>query len=134
MNQRASHEEVLESTAETEEGMRPQWVPVNVHETPAALVVMAAMPAVVPEDVTVELVDGSLRFWARVRSSGPREYLMHEWEYGGYERSIDLPEGFGGGIEATLANGQLAVRVLRGEQAGPLKVQPAPAGAPNPTS
>ena len=29
--------------------------------------------------------------------------------------NIDLPAGFGGGVEATLTNGQLAIRVLRGE-------------------
>jgi HSP20 family molecular chaperone IbpA len=43
---------------------------------------------------------------------------VHEWEYGGYERELDLPEGFGAGLEATLANGQLAVRVLRGAPTG----------------
>ena len=32
----------------------------------------------------------------------------------GYERQLDLPAGYGGGIEATLHNGQLAIRVLRG--------------------
>jgi HSP20 family molecular chaperone IbpA len=110
-----------------------QWVPVNVHETPAALVVMAPMPAVSHDDVTIEVVDGSLRFWAKVRSAGPREYLVHEWDYGGFERSVDLPEGFGGGLEATLANGQLAIRVLRGEQSGPLSIQPVPvvSGSPD---
>ena len=72
------------------------------------------MPAVMPGDVTVELRPGSLRFYAHVRSSGTREYLLREWEYGGYERELSLPAGFGGGVEATLTNGQLAVRVLRG--------------------
>ena len=66
-------------------------------------------------DVTVELRPGTLRFWAHLRTSGPREYLLREWEYGGYEREVDLPAGYGGGLEASLANGQLAVRVLRGE-------------------
>ena len=73
------------------------------------------MPAVTADDVTIELRPGCLRFWAHVRSAGPREYLVHEWEYGGYERELDLPDGFGGGVEASLANGQLAIRVLRGE-------------------
>ena len=104
--------------------MRPQSVPVNVYATPAALVVVAPMPAVTTTDVTVELRPGTLRFWARLRSAGPRDYLMHEWEYGCYERQIDLPAGFGSGLEASLANGQLAIRVLRGEYAEPLTIQP----------
>ena len=58
-----------------------------------------------------------MRFWARVRSAGPREYLLHEWEYGGYERQLDLPAGYGGGVEASLHNGQLVVRVPAGRWA-----------------
>jgi HSP20 family molecular chaperone IbpA len=119
-----TRDEVAAATASTEATMRPQSVPVNVYETPAALVVLAPVPAVTAKDVTVEVRPGTLRFWARLRSAGPREYLLHEWEYGCYERQIDLPAGFGGGLEATLANGQLAVRVLRGDYTQDLTIQP----------
>jgi HSP20 family molecular chaperone IbpA len=64
-----------------------------------------------------------VRFWAQLRSAGPREYLVHEWHYGGYERDVELPAGFGGGVEATLTNGQLAIRILRGEPCT-LTIQP----------
>ena len=120
-----SHEDVTRATAETEAEMRPQPVPVNVYETSAALVVVAAVPAVSAKDVTVELRPGNLRFWAHLRSAAPREYLTHEWEYGGYEREIELPPGYGSGVEASMANGQLAIRVLRGEPAGLLSIHPA---------
>jgi HSP20 family protein len=112
------HQQIVDSTAETEATMRPQQVPVNMYETTEAVVVVAPLPAVQPADVTVEIRDGCLRFWAHVRSAGQREYLLHEWEYGGYEREIELPAGFGAGVEATLANGQLAIRVLKGEPSG----------------
>lgn len=112
-----SHQEVVDATAATELDMRPQKVPVNMYEASGAMVIVAPMPAVTPGDVTVELRPRSLRFYAHVRSSGTREYVLHEWEYGGYERELELPEGFGGGVEATLTNGQLAVRVLRGTNA-----------------
>jgi HSP20 family molecular chaperone IbpA len=104
--------------------MRPQRVPVNVYETPAALVILAPLPAVTPGDVTIELKPGSLRFWAHLRSAGPRVMLVQEWDYGGYEREVDVPEGFGAGVEAALANGQLAIRVLRGDPVESLRVQP----------
>ncbi len=119
-----SHEEVTRATAEAEAEMRPQPVPVNMYETPAALVVVAPLPAVTANDVTVELRPGSLRFWAHLRSAGPRQYLVHEWEYGGYEREMELPPGYGGGVEASLANGQIAIRVLRGEATGLVTIQP----------
>ena len=123
--ERPSHQEVVDATAATEETMRPQHVPVNVYEAPEALVVLAPLPAVTPSDVTIELDQGRLRFWAHLRSSGPREYLVNEWQYGGYEREIDVPDGYGGAIEASLANGQLAIRVLKGEPSGKLTAQPA---------
>ena len=110
-----SHQQIVDATAATEATMRPQAVPVNMYEASEALVIVAPLPAVQPTDVTVELREGSLRFWSHLRSSGPREYLLHEWEYGGYEREIELPAGYGSAVEATMANGQLAIRVKRGE-------------------
>src|SRR5690349_2484472 len=114
----ATNAHVAEATATTEAEMRPQSVPVNVYEAKEALVLVAPMPAVTCEDVSVELRPGpppTMRFWAHVRSAAPRDYLLHEWEYGGYERELELPAGYGGGIEATVKNGQLVVRVLRGD-------------------
>jgi HSP20 family molecular chaperone IbpA len=119
-----SHQTVVEATAAAERTMRSQRVPVNVYETPAALVVVSPLPAVTAEDVTIELRPGALRFWAHLRSAGPREYLVKEWEYGGFEREVDVPEGYGGGLEASLANGQLAIRILRGRTADLVSIQP----------
>lgn len=98
--------------------MYPQPVPVNMYEATGALVVVAPLPAVTADDVRIEVKPGdptTLRFWAHVRSSGLRTFLLNEWEYGGYERELELPAGFGSGVEATLKNGQLAIRVLRGD-------------------
>ena len=118
---------VAEATATTEAEMRPQAVPVNAYEATGAFVVVAPLPAVTAADVAVEVRPGepaTLRFWSHVRSAGPRDYLLHEWEYGGYERQLDLPEGYGAGVEATLHNGQLVVRVLRGDCTGALSITP----------
>lgn len=113
--ERTKHSDVVAATQAVGETMVPQQVPVNVFEASEALVVVAPLPAVTASDVTIELRPGQLRFWAQLRSAPPREYLVHEWHYGGYEREVDVPAGYGGGLEATLTNGQLAVRVLRGE-------------------
>jgi HSP20 family molecular chaperone IbpA len=124
MPSQPSQQVVAEATAATERTMRSQSVPVNVYETTGALVVVSPLPAVKAEDVTIELRPGTLRFWARLRSAPPREYLTHEWEYGGYEREVEVPEGYGGGVEASLANGQLAIRVLRGTTSELVSVKP----------
>lgn len=123
-NEQTRRDEVVESTAATERTMQPQSVPVNVYESAGALVVVAPFPAVTAQDVTIELQPGHLRFWARLRSAGPREYLVHEWEYGGYEREVDVPAGYGGAVEASVTNGQLVVRVMRGETTDVITVKP----------
>ncbi|MGH9112043.1 MAG: Hsp20/alpha crystallin family protein [Acidimicrobiales bacterium] len=118
-------ERVALATESAERLMRPQQVPVNIYEATDALVVVAPLPAVRPDDVTVDLTPGRLRFTARLRTAAPKDYLVHEWDYGGYERELDLPDGFGGGVHASLANGQLAVRVLRGDATGRTSITPA---------
>jgi HSP20 family molecular chaperone IbpA len=123
--QNPTHQQVTAATAAAEATMTPQSVPVNVYETPGALVILAPLPAVTADDVSVELRDGRLRFWAHLRSAAPREYLVREWEYGGYEREIDVPAGYGSGLEASLSNGQLVIRVLRGEPQAHLDAKPA---------
>ena len=104
--------------------MRTQTVPVNVFEASDAVVIVAPLPAVTADDVTIELRNNTLRFWAHLRSAAPRNYLVREGEYGGYERELDLPDGYGGSVEASLGNGQLAIRVLRGAAAAMLSVKP----------
>jgi HSP20 family protein len=121
---RPSHQEVIDSTAEAASTAPPQRVPVNMYEAPGALVIIAPMPAVTPGDVTVELRLGLVCFSAALRSSGPREYLINEWDYGNYEREIELPPGYGSGLEATLTNGQLVVRVLKGDPVDRLSIKP----------
>lgn len=113
-------------TAAVEDATPPQPVPVNVYETTEALVVVAPLPAVMPDDVEVTLAGRQLTIRAALRSAAPKQYLISEWSYGPYERTIEIPDGFGSAAEATLANGQLALRVLRGDPAGdePLVVVP----------
>jgi HSP20 family molecular chaperone IbpA len=115
---------VAQATQTAEESMRPQTVPVNVYETQGAVVVIAPLPAVQAEDVAIDLQSGRLRITAALRSAPPRTYLVHEWEYGGYDREVEVPEGYGAGVEASLANGQLAIRVLKGEPTGRVTISP----------
>jgi HSP20 family molecular chaperone IbpA len=121
---RPSPDEVRAATAETARVMTPQNVPVNAYQTPGAFVIVAPFPAVTEKDVCVELTSGEVRFWAELRSAGPREYAIHEWEYGGYERTVETPAGFGAGVEATLTNGQLVVRVLSGSFSADQRIHP----------
>lgn len=88
-------------------------VPVNVWETSGALMVVAALPAVMPDDIEITLDQERLTIRADRRTEAPKDYTIHEWDYGPYERTLDLPGGFAGAVVASLGNGQLAIRIGR---------------------
>src|ERR671911_1393374 len=91
--------EVVAATDVAEQEMRPQTVPVNVYETDAALVIVAPLPAVQPEDVMIDVTPGQVRITAALRSAAPRDYIVHEWFYGGVGGGggSPPPRGAGGG-------------------------------------
>jgi HSP20 family molecular chaperone IbpA len=95
----------------------PQRVPVNLWTTDEAAVLVAPLPGVAATDVVVAVDAGTVRITADLRTPAPKDYLLHEWHYGPYERTVELPEGYDGEAEATFANGQLALRVHRGAAA-----------------
>jgi HSP20 family protein len=90
-----------------------QWVPVNVWKTDHALVVVAAMPGVADEDVTVNLSDGVLTLEADLRTAAPKEYLVQEWFYGSYRRDLEVGPDYGEPVTVSLGNGLLAVSIGR---------------------
>ena len=93
-----------------------QSFPINMYETDGALVVVAALPGVMLDDVNVEIDGRTMRITAGERSAAQkRDYLVHEWNYGPYQRDVDLPGDFAGKVEASFGNGQLAVRIVKGD-------------------
>jgi HSP20 family molecular chaperone IbpA len=123
-SERPNHAEVVEATEAAAAAMTLQRVPINAYTTSEAFIIVAPLPAVRASDVHVDLGPDTVRFVAGLRSAGPRDYLINEWDYGGYEREVALPEGFGGSVEAVLANGQLTVRVTRGHVDDTVQIQP----------
>lgn len=105
---------------------QPQYVPVNMYETDEAIVIVAPLPGVMAPDIEITVEAHQVRIWAEARSLAPKNYLRHEWHYGPYERTVDLPEGFEGEPNASFGNGQLAFSIARGgSRTDPILVQPA---------
>jgi HSP20 family molecular chaperone IbpA len=106
----------------------PQHVPVNMYETSGALVIVAPLPGVMADDVNVTVTQGQLRIEAAMRTPGEKDFLHHEWHYGPFERTVEIPEGFGCNAAASFGNGQLAIRLERGDSpSGDQKVSISPA-------
>ena len=96
----------------------PQRVPVNVYAAEDAVVIVAPLPGVMPEDVEVVVTGTEVTLRAAMRTAAPKDYIVHEWHYGPYERTLSIPEGYGGEAKASFGNGQLAVRLGKGGAEG----------------
>ena len=72
----------------------PTAVPVNLFENDRELMVVAPMPGIAPEDISIDVTDaGALTVRSAQRGEGQERiaYLRREWSYGPYERTVELP-------------------------------------------
>ncbi len=78
-------------------------IPINLYQNARELMVVAPMPGIAPEDISVEVSDdGWLTLRAAEHGMGQERiaYVLREWSYGPYERRIELPCA----VDATRAN------------------------------
>jgi HSP20 family protein len=69
-------------------------IPVNLYQNDRELVVVAPMPGVAPEDITIDVTgQGELTLSCAEHGIGQEriEYLLREWSYGPYLRRVQLP-------------------------------------------
>jgi len=92
----------------------PQRVPLNMYETDGAIVLVLPLPGVMANDIQIDVEADRVHVNAAQRTPAEKDYIAHEWHYGPYERMVVVPEGFGGPASATFGNGQLAIRIERG--------------------
>lgn len=92
-----------------------QHIPLNMYEADAALVLVAPLPGVMADDVQVTIEGTKVRISAAMRTPAVKDYQLHEWHYGPFEREIEVPDGFHGEPAATFGNGQLALRLPRSD-------------------
>lgn len=101
-----------------------QWIPVNMFELPEGLMVVAPMPGLQANDVELSVAGNILTLRGR-RTPGQedREYVVKEWDYGPYGRTIELPFPIDvNHIIATLDNGILTVNLRKSESMIPKRI------------
>ncbi len=101
-----------------------QWVPINMFELPEGVMVVVPMPGLQPEDVELAVAGDVLTLRGR-RTPGQedREYLVKEWDYGPYGRTIELPFPVDPEhIIATLDNGVLTVNLRKSQKVMPKRI------------
>ncbi|MGH2448107.1 MAG: Hsp20/alpha crystallin family protein [Chloroflexota bacterium] len=103
-----------------------QQIPVNVYETDQDVIIVAPMPGVEAENIAIEVDGSEVRLEAPVRGPGQagRRYLFHEWSYGGYRRTVQLPlEVDAKHGNASHSNGVLVVSLPKGVSSGSAKIR-----------
>ena len=101
-----------------------QVIPINVFELPEGLMVVCPMPGLQPDDVELTMSENVLTIRGR-RSPGQedREYILKEWDYGPYVRTVEMPFPVDPEhIVATLNNGVLTVNLRKSESVMPKRI------------
>jgi len=118
-----------EAVATPAEPTRPGRVfvpPVDIYETDAAIVVLADLPGVPADKVTIDVKDDQLTISGEVApSQGAGEtLLLQEYETGNYLRQFTLGQLVDQSkIEASLNNGVLHLVLPKVEKAKPRKIE-----------
>lgn len=104
---------------------RAQPIPVNVFETEDDLVLVAPMPGVEAENIDIQVVGTTVSLRASLRGPGQadRRYILHEWTYGPYERTVTLPvEVDAQHANASHSNGILVLSLPKAPRATAVRV------------
>ena len=102
-----------------------QHVPLNVYETTEDVVLVAPMPGVEAENIDIQVLGSTVTLRASLRGPGQadRNYLLHEWTYGPYERTITLPvEVDAQHANASHGNGVLVLSLPKASSAKAVRV------------
>lgn len=95
-------------------------IPVNLFENNRELMIVAPMPGVEPEDISIDVTDdGRVLLRAAQHGEGQEriDYVLREWSYGPYERSVELPYAVDAlRANVSYGNGVLTVTLPRAER------------------
>jgi HSP20 family protein len=114
------------TVTQMQEQVKSQHIPVNMYSTNGRLMVIAPMPGLEPENITIEVTtDGRLLLQGALRGilkeHDGKQRFLDEWHIGAYEREVMLPAA----VDAVCANASYGNGVLA--LAFPLSEQTTPA-------
>ena len=105
----------------------PVFTPaVDIFETESAITVLADMPGVLADGLTIDLRENVLSIEGRAREPqyNDEKMLLREYETGSYRREFQLTNLIDqGGIDAVLKDGVLRLTLPKAEAARPRKIE-----------
>jgi HSP20 family protein len=107
-------------------------IPINLFQNARELILVAPMPGVAPEDISVDVTD-ERRVTIRARQHGEGQeridYLVREWSYGPFERSVELPcDVDARRANLTYGNGVLTISLPKADATAPAMLAVASTG------
>jgi HSP20 family molecular chaperone IbpA len=99
---------------------------VDIFETDREIILLADLPGVAAENLTIDLCENTLTLTGEVESNGgaDEEGLMIEYETGKYHRQFSLSNFIDQGkIDAKLNDGALRLTLPKVEEATPRKIE-----------
>jgi HSP20 family protein len=114
----------LKAGAESTRNVPVYVPPVDIYESPDAIVILADMPGVAPEGVDVDLRDNQLTLTGKVVLEESKErMLLQEYGVGDFYRQFTLSSRIDQGkIEANMKEGVLVLTLPKAEVAKPKKI------------
>ncbi len=104
-----------------------QWPAIDIHDTPEAVVVKAALPGIRPEDVEITMTGQTLSLRGEFKADESVEqgrYLVQERRYGTFHRQVELPVRVKSeSAEASFENGLLTLRIPKADEVKPRQIQ-----------
>lgn len=111
----------------TETRMSTNWMPIDVTETDSNFTVVADLPGLNVDDISVNFHDGVLTIAGEVEKKTVDEndrVLVRERTYGKFNRSINLPTSIDvDNISAAYDEGVLTLTLPKAEEAKPRQIQ-----------
>lgn len=113
---------LMGSVSGVSEPQAVQTIPINVFHTTEGIEIVAPMPGLEPEDIELSIVGTHVTIHGHMRGLGQerKQYLLREWRYGPYVRSLDLPFPVNASqARVTFGNGVLTLTLPRDVNAKP---------------
>lgn len=116
-------------------------LPLDIYETPDAVVMLAAVPGIDPEAIEITVNQSTVTLSGQVPNAAESEdgtgatWYVHELPHGRFRRTLTLPvELDAAGAEATFQHGMLRLRLPKAERAKPRQIKVTIAGDQQPSA
>ncbi len=107
-------------------------IPVNLYANERELMIVTPMPGVAAEDISADVTnDGRLTLRAQMHGEGQEriDYILREWSYGPYQRTVELPFAVDASrANLSFGNGVLTLTLPRAERTSSAMLAVAPSG------